>query len=166
MQVEAWEAAAHPGLTSEVPLSSREFLEVEVPATDEAGGNGDVSVQAYGTAHANTSGDSGLGARAGGGERLVIYPARNGHASYHKPKRCALVMPAGIPRARKKQSVAVHAFTSTASLLNTRMIVPVTIAVVFVFVPSIPGFEPIRPENVRQVYCRPFSFIPARRHES
>lgn len=86
-QVEAWEAAAHPGFTAEVPDTTREFLEVEVLTTaEEAGGDGDAPAQVDEATHAETSGD---GVRVGGGERLVIYPARNGHASYHMPKRCA-----------------------------------------------------------------------------
>lgn len=89
-QVEAWEAAAHPGVTSEVPFLSREFLEVEVPTTEQAGDKSDVPVKAHDAASAQTWGDSGVGVRVGGGERLVIYPARNGHASYHMPKRCVL----------------------------------------------------------------------------
>lgn len=90
-QVEAWEAAAHPGLTAEVPLSTREFLEVEVPsAAEEAcGDDSDVSAQAANANRCETlgHGDGGVGVRVSGGERLVVYPARNGHASYHMPKR-------------------------------------------------------------------------------
>lgn len=84
-QVEALEAAAHPGFTADVPLSTREFLEVEASTAGEAGGDGDVPE----ATPAEASGESGVGVRVGGGERLVIYPARNGHASYHMPKRCA-----------------------------------------------------------------------------
>lgn len=114
-QVEALEAAAHPGLTSEVPLSTREFLELEVATTEE-------DVQAHGATRAETSGDGGVGVCGGGGERLVIYPARNGHASYHKPKRCEFLTwwyaeaktgaddAYGLPT-RKDQRVAAQYFT-------------------------------------------------------
>lgn len=93
-QVEAWEAAAHPGVAAEAPESSREFLETEASASPPVEGAGDAGGQPVGGAPAGATapdgGDGGgdLGADGGvGGERLVIYPARNGHASYHMPKR-------------------------------------------------------------------------------
>lgn len=74
-QVEAWEAAANPGVAAAVPETAREFLETEVSATDGCGGDEDPPVGGAVEPGAPT------------GERMVIYPARNGHASYHMPKR-------------------------------------------------------------------------------
>lgn len=105
-QVDTWEASAHPGLTAEVPFSTREFLEVEVATTEQA-------VQEHGVAHAETSGDGGGGVCAGGGERLVIYPARNGHASYHKPKRCAILRRM-VNLQRTSHAQETNCYTATA----------------------------------------------------
>ena len=81
--MQALEATAYPGQAAEVPESAREFLETE-SATALGGGT-----------NARQDADSpeaclGVGGALDGViERLVIYPARNGHASYHMPKRCA-----------------------------------------------------------------------------
>ncbi|CAM9225870.1 unnamed protein product, partial [Ectocarpus fasciculatus] len=93
-QVEAWETAVHPGVAPEAPESTREFLEMDFPepsTTGGAAGSGGGAAVRRGTGDAVSQGGSGSGSGSGGGcvdgERLVIYPARNGHASYHTPKR-------------------------------------------------------------------------------
>lgn len=82
-QVQALEAQAHPGVSFEIPDSQREFLEVEsaqhpaapVPGVGEA------------ESKSGTEAEASSGAVRPDGARVVIYPARNGHASYHMAKR-------------------------------------------------------------------------------
>ncbi|CAN0081684.1 unnamed protein product, partial [Laminaria digitata] len=83
-QVQALEATAYPGVAAEVPESAREFLETE--SATATGGRGT-------STNARQDPDSAEACLGVGGalngvvERLVVYPARNGHASYHMPKR-------------------------------------------------------------------------------
>lgn len=92
--MEAWEAAAYPGVAEEAPATTREFLEMRSPAsplTDSAGDADNLSIGS-GTGGVGAKGDGGGGGYRSEdgddiGERLVVYPARNGHASYHAPRR-------------------------------------------------------------------------------
>lgn len=76
--MQALEVTAYPGVAAEVPESAREFLETE---SATAFGGGGTTEECLGVG----------GALDGVLERLVVYPARNGHASYHMPKRCVRV---------------------------------------------------------------------------
>lgn len=84
-QVKALEAKAHPGVAVKVPQSAREFLDTENAFASKAGISdlhGDAGEQS-----------GGVTARvAGAGTKLVVYPSRDGHASYHLPKRCGVVV--------------------------------------------------------------------------
>ncbi|CAM9351660.1 unnamed protein product [Scytosiphon promiscuus] len=93
-QVEAWEAAAYPGVAEEAPVTIREFLEMRSPASPpmDSGSDGEAVSAGRGVGGGGAQGDGsgdgrGGGADDGGGERLVVFPARNGHASYHAPRR-------------------------------------------------------------------------------
>lgn len=96
LQVQAWEEAAYPGVTEEAPATTREFLEMRSPAlpmTDSAEGAEAMTTgsRTAGLGAQGSSGGGGGGDPSGDGdncgERLVVYPARNGHASYHAPRR-------------------------------------------------------------------------------
>lgn len=88
-QVQALEATAYPGVAAEVPEEAREFLETE---SATALGGRDTNTSARQGPDATTEACLGVGGTLDGViERLVVYPARNGHASYHMPKRCVRV---------------------------------------------------------------------------
>ena len=84
------EAKIHPGVTPEVPASQREFLKLEsdpqtkdsLTKADSVEKNSEVSVGE----DQKETGFIGNGVSRGG-TRVVIYPARDGHASYHMAKR-------------------------------------------------------------------------------
>lgn len=88
--MQALEAQAHPGVSTEIPDSQREFLETESgqhPAAPVSGA-GEAEGKSVGTLGENgTEGDASSSALRAGGARVAIYPARNGHASYHMAKR-------------------------------------------------------------------------------
>ena len=81
------EATAYPGVAAEVPESAREFLETESATAFEGR-----DTNARQDPHVTPEACLGVGGALDGViERLVVYPARNGHASYHMPKRCVRV---------------------------------------------------------------------------
>lgn len=87
--MESLEASVYPGLSAQAVRKSREdFLEMEsAPVSEEettniASPEGNATELPGGVAIVS----------AGGVERVVIYPARNGHASYHTPKRCGMYL--------------------------------------------------------------------------
>lgn len=82
-QVKALEAKAHPGVAVKVPQSAREFLDTENAFVSKNDGS-DLQSDAGGPS-------GGVDARvAGAGTKLVVYPSRDGHASYHLRKRCGV----------------------------------------------------------------------------
>lgn len=88
--MQALEAAAFPGVAAEVPESAREFLETELAMAFRRGGT---NANACQDPDATTEECLGVGGALDSVlERLVVYPARNGHASYHMPKRCVRVL--------------------------------------------------------------------------
>ncbi|CAM9380550.1 unnamed protein product [Sphacelaria rigidula] len=84
------EAKIHPGVAPEVPASQREFLELENdPQTkDPLARAGSVEKNSELSVGQNDreAGVIGTGASRVG-TRAVVYPARDGHASYHMAKR-------------------------------------------------------------------------------
>lgn len=109
-QVQDLENAAHPSIPPEVPETEREFLETE-PAglaptvaslaspianttvnaarkTTAEGSCGDSIREVVDEVRHSTEGvgDTTVTAEVVG-DRVVVYPARDGHASYHMPKR-------------------------------------------------------------------------------
>lgn len=85
--MEALEASAYPGTAPETPESTREFLETE---SAFAGGEGRHAPIERNSRERSPGLEVGV---PGAGERLVVYPARDGHASYHMPKRysCGMI---------------------------------------------------------------------------